>query len=83
MEKEILLNLINKYLSNQATEEEEKLLLNYYSTLQKNELKWDELLMGDENVAKDELYSKVLSEIKTRESASKRIVFLRRWFVAA
>lgn len=83
MEKELLLNLINKYLSNQATAEEEKLLLNYYSTLQKNELKWDELLMGDENVAKVELYSKVLSEIKTRESASKRIIFLRRWFVAA
>lgn len=83
MKKEILLNLINKYLSNQATAEEEELLLNYYSTLQKNELKWDELLMGDENVARDEFYSKVLSEIKTRESASKRIIFLRRWFVAA
>ena len=83
MEKEILLNLINKYLSNQATAEEEKLLLNYYSTLQKNELKWDEHLMGDENVAKDGLYSKILLEIKTRESASKRIIFLRRWFVAA
>jgi ferric-dicitrate binding protein FerR (iron transport regulator) len=84
MDKELLLNLINKYLSNQATADEEKLLFDYYNTLQKNELKWDELLLGDENVAKTELYSKILQEIKTRESAPKRIVFLRsRWFVAA
>jgi ferric-dicitrate binding protein FerR (iron transport regulator) len=83
MEKEILLNLINKYLSNQATAEEEKLLLNYYDVLQKNELKWDELLMGDENIAKVELYSKILLEIKARESAPKKVVFLRRWFIAA
>ncbi|SEP32745.1 FecR family protein [Mucilaginibacter sp. OK283] len=83
MEKEILLNLINKYLSNQATAEEEELLLSYYSTLQKNELKWDELEMGDENTARVELYSKVLSEIKARESSSKKVFFMRRWFIAA
>lgn len=84
MDKELLLNLINKYLSNQATADEEKLLFDYYDTLQKNELKWDELLLGDETVAKTELYSKILQEIKARESAPKRIVFLRsRWFVAA
>lgn len=83
MKKETLLILINKYLSNQATAEEEELLLNYYNTLQKNELKWDELAMGDENTAGAELYDKVLLEIKARESAPKRIVFLRRWFVAA
>lgn len=83
MEKEILLNLINKYLSNQATAEEEDLLLNYYSTLQKNELKWDELEMGDEHTAGLELYSKVLSEIKARESSSKKVFFMRRWFIAA
>ncbi|HEX8021090.1 FecR family protein [Mucilaginibacter sp.] len=84
MDKELLLNLINKYLSNQATADEEKLLFDYYDTLQKNELKWDELLLGDETVAKTELYSKILQEIKARESAPNRIVFLRsRWFVAA
>jgi ferric-dicitrate binding protein FerR (iron transport regulator) len=84
MDKEILLNLINKYLSNQATADEEKLLFDYYDTLQKNELKWDELLLGDETVAKTELYSKILQEIEARESAPKRIIFLRsRWFVAA
>ena len=83
MEKEILLNLIDKYLSNQATAEEEKLLLTYYSTLQKNELQWDELLMGDQNITKVNLYKKVLLEIKARESEPKRIVFQRRWLVAA
>ncbi|QEC79690.1 FecR family protein [Mucilaginibacter ginsenosidivorax] len=83
MKKETLLILINKYLSNQATAEEEELLLNYYNTLQKSELKWDELTMGDENTARAELYDKVLLEIKARESAPKRIIFLRRWFVAA
>jgi len=84
MDKELLINLINKYLSNQATADEEKFLFDYYDTLQKNELKWDEFLLGDENIAKTELYSKILQEIKARESASKRIIFLRsRWFVAA
>lgn len=83
MEKEILLNLINKYLSNQATAEEEELLLNYYNTLQKNELNWDEDVMGDEDTTKAKLYSKVLSEIKAREAAPKRVFFMRRWFVAA
>lgn len=83
MEKEILLTLINKYLSNQATPEEEKRLLSYYDTLQKNKLQWDELLMGDEDATKVELYNKILLEIKARESAPKRIIFLRRWFVAA
>ncbi|WP_121812232.1 FecR family protein [Mucilaginibacter kameinonensis] len=84
MDKELLLNLINKYLSNQATAGEEKLLLDYYDTLQKNELKWDEFLMGDEDTVKTELYDKVLQEIKTRESVSKKPVILRmRWFVAA
>lgn len=83
MEKEILLNLINKYLANQATAEEEKLLLNYYDTLQKNELEWDEHLMGDKESVRAELYSKVLLEIKARESAPKKIISLRGWFVAA
>jgi len=83
MEKEILLDLINKYLLNEATAEEEKLLLNYYNTLQKNELEWDEHLMGDEDSVKAELYSKVLLEIKAREAAPKKIIFLRGWFVAA
>ncbi|HEY9195483.1 MAG TPA: FecR domain-containing protein [Mucilaginibacter sp.] len=83
MEKELLINLINKYLSNQATPEEEARLLNYYDTLQKNKLQWDELEMGNENEIKSALYSKVLSDIKNRESGSKRIIFLRRWFVAA
>ncbi|MCR8557194.1 FecR domain-containing protein [Mucilaginibacter sp. BJC16-A38] len=83
MEKEILLDLINKYLLNQATAEEEKLLLDYYNTLQKNELKWDEHLMGDKDSVKAELYSKVLLEIKARESVPKKIIFLRGWFVAA
>jgi len=83
MEKELLLNLINKYLSNQATAQEEELLLDYYNTLQKNELKWDELEMGDEHTAGVELYSKVLSEIKARESSSKKVFFMRRWFIAA
>ncbi|WPV01987.1 FecR domain-containing protein [Mucilaginibacter sp. cycad4] len=83
MEKETLINLINKYLTNQATPEEEARLLSYYDALQKNKLQWDELEMGNENVTKNELYSKVLSEIKNRESASKKVIFLRRWFVAA
>jgi transmembrane sensor len=30
MEKELLLNLINKYLANQATAQEEERLLDYY-----------------------------------------------------
>ncbi|QEM02732.1 DUF4974 domain-containing protein [Mucilaginibacter rubeus] len=83
MEKETLINLINKYLSNEATPEEEARLLSYYDTLQKNKLQWDELEMGEENVTKSELYSKILSEIKKRESAPKKMIFLRRWFVAA
>lgn len=83
MEKEILLNLINKYLSNQATAEEEKLLLDYYDTLQKNKLEWDEHLMGNEDAVKAGLYGKVLQEIKARESAPRKIIFLRGWFVAA
>ena len=83
MEKELLLNLINKYLSNQATAQEEELLLDYYNTLQKNELKWDELEMGDEHTAGAELYGKVLSEIKARESSSKKVFFMRKWFIAA
>ena len=72
MEKETLINLINKYLSNQATPEEEARLLSYYDTLQKNKLQWDELEMGNENVTKSELYSKILSEIKNRESVPKK-----------
>src|SRR5436305_15325027 len=83
MEKELLLNLINKYLSNQATAKEEELLLDYYNTLQKNKLKWDELEMGDEHTAGAELYSKVISEIKARESSSKKVFFMRKWFIAA
>lgn len=83
MEKETLLNLINKYLANQATPQEEKRLLSYYDTLQKDELQWNEFLMGDENTVKTELYNKMLLEIKKREAAPKKIIFLRRWFVAA
>ncbi|WP_431198724.1 hypothetical protein ACRQ5D_31085 [Mucilaginibacter sp. P25] len=45
MKKETLINLINKYLSNEATPEEEARLLSYYDTLQKTScngmsLKW-------------------------------------------
>ena len=83
MKKETLITLINKYLSNEATPEEEARLLSYYDTLQKNKLQWDELEMGNENLTKSELYSKILSEIKKRESAPKKMIFLRRWFVAA
>ncbi|SEM84964.1 FecR protein [Mucilaginibacter gossypiicola] len=84
MDKELLLSLINKYLSNQATAGEEKLLMDYYDILQKNELKWDESLMGDESIVKAELYGKVLQEIKTRESEVKRPVFMSgRWLIAA
>jgi len=84
MDKDHLLNLINKYLANQASAEEERLLLNYYDTLQKNELSWDEFLMGEQNTVKAELYDKILDEIKTRESVAKKPILMRtRWFLAA
>jgi ferric-dicitrate binding protein FerR (iron transport regulator) len=84
MDKDHLLNLITKYLANQASAEEEKLLLDYYDTLQKKELTWDEFLMGEQNLIKVELYDKILDDIKARESAAKKPILMRtRWFLAA
>lgn len=71
MEKEYFLNLVKKHLSGKSTTEEEKQLLNYYNSFQKNDFEED--------------YSEVSSKIKEnifknvhKEIGREHIKFLRK-----
>lgn len=83
MENKTFITLVNKYLSNKATPEEEKRLLAYYDKLQESGTEWNELLMGSEDAMGAELYGRVLSAIKKREAAPAKVVYFKRWYVAA
>ncbi|KAA8482776.1 FecR family protein [Arcticibacter tournemirensis] len=81
MEKRKFQKIVTKYLSGKASAEEEKLLVNYLDSFQKDNEGWNLPEMGEEEIVGNELYQKTLQEIKSREERGK--VFRLRWLSAA
>lgn len=81
MNREKLQELIDKYLTGEASVAEEKALFSYYDKLQSQELKWNEAQMGEEELVKDTIYNNILLEIKRRER--KKTVSQVSWMLAA
>lgn len=81
MEKRKFQKIVTKYLSGKASAEEEKLLVNYLDSFQKDKEDWNLPEMGEEEIVGNELYQKTLQKIKSREERGK--VFRLRWLSAA
>lgn len=81
MEKRKFQKIVSKYLSGRASAEEEKLLVNYLDSFQKDKEDWNLPEIGEEEIVGNELYQKTLQKIKSREERGK--VFRLRWLSAA
>lgn len=72
--------LVDKYLESKTSLSEEQRLFAYYEALQKHK-KWDNNLMGEQEVVRKRLYSNILQEIAKEEHPKTSL--LKRWMVAA
>ncbi|WP_353138761.1 FecR family protein [Pseudopedobacter sp.] len=71
--------LVDKYLESKTSLSEEQRLFAYYEALQKHK-KWDNNLMGEQEVVGKRLYSNILQEIAKKEPKKS---LLKKWMVAA
>lgn len=72
MQKKKFQDLVDKFLENRLTKEEEELLLSIYYRYQSLDLNWDDNLMGQQDVVHEKLYLKISENIDAVENAEIR-----------
>jgi len=70
--RELLLLLINKVLSNTSTPEEEELLFNYYQSFQKiDNVEWDEANLDSKDLLKEKMLKRLLLSLNPQADSNK------------
>ncbi|MDR3626948.1 MAG: FecR domain-containing protein [Ignavibacteriaceae bacterium] len=71
MQKQQLINLVNKYLEGNCSPDEELLLERYLEYVNKGKTDWNEKELGDKKIVEEKVYSKITNIIALKENNSR------------
>ncbi|WP_190811175.1 FecR domain-containing protein [Flagellimonas sp. S3867] len=77
MDKKKFLTLLDRYLKGVTTEEEEKLLLNYFNSFQNSELDGWPIELGDPQELKEKMLGRISQNIESKASHKNKLKLIR------